>query len=120
MTGCLGNDVYGTRPLNSGTEYSYQLAGVNASGTGTYSTAKAYATKPSVTVPSLSVISSTQINATLSAGVGANIAVVSFTLERESPERGNWSTVYTGSGTTYDDTGLAPSTQYGYRGESHD
>ncbi|HEX4071708.1 MAG TPA: fibronectin type III domain-containing protein [Planctomycetaceae bacterium] len=115
----LATGVTGTTYVDStcspGTEYAYEVAGVNGVGTGTYSSAAANFTDPSAPGSlAATAESGSQINVSWSApSLGSTVSVVQYTLNRQT-NGGSFSTIYTGSTASYSDTGLAAGTTYGY------
>ena len=115
----LATGVTGTTYVDStcspGTEYAYEVAGVNGVGTGTYSSAAANFTDPSAPGSlAATAESGSQINVSWSApSLGSTVSVVQYTLNRQT-NGGSFSTIYTGSTASYSDTGLSAGTTYGY------
>jgi cellulose 1,4-beta-cellobiosidase len=99
--------------LTPGTEYAYQVAGTNGSGTGSYCSPVAWATVSAA--PTLSTTGNTTTSVSLAVtppSVGGTISVLDYVYRIESPVgAGNWSTPSSWSGLTM--TGLAPGSQYG-------
>jgi hypothetical protein len=115
----LATGVTGTTYVDStcspGTEYAYEVAGVNGVGTGTYSSAAANFTDPAAPGSlAATPASGSQINVSWSApSLGSTVSVVQYTLNRQT-NGGSFSTIYTGSKASYSDTGLSAGTTYGY------
>src|SRR6185436_2886465 len=101
--------------LSGGTTYSYRVRATNAGGSSTPS-GTATATTP-VAPPSAPTglvatpVSSTQINVTWQASVGAT----GYRIERSVNGGASWATAGTTGATTFDDTGLTAATTYTYR-----
>lgn len=99
--------------LAPGTEYAFQVAGVNGSGVGSYCSPAATATEPAApTGLSTTGTATTAVTLTFTApSVGGTVSILDYAYRIESPVgAGNWSTP-TVSGATV--TGLTPGTQYG-------
>jgi titin len=115
----LATGVTGTSYVDStcspGTEYAYEVAGVNGVGTGTYSSAAANFTDPAAPGSlAATPVSGSQINVSWSApSLGSTVSVVQYTLNRQT-NGGSFSSIYTGSTASYSNTGLSAGTTYGY------
>jgi len=103
---------YASTSLATNTKYYYQVMATNSSNTSAYST-NVNATTKVVTPTGLSatVISNSQINLTWNLVSGAT----GYVVERSTTGAGNWTTVYTGSGTSCSSTGLNEDTKYFFR-----
>jgi fibronectin type 3 domain-containing protein len=112
---------YNDTGLSGSTSYSYRVRATDAAGNlSTYSTSSTAATPaPTLTAPSnlaATATSSTQINLTWSASTETGGTISGYLLERCSGAGcSNFGQIATPAGTTYNDTGLAPSTSYSYR-----
>ncbi len=112
--------------LTPSTSYSYRVEAVDtASNAGPFSTVATASTQaaPPPTAPANlapTVISSTQINLTWTAST-SSIGVANYVVQRcTGASCSNFAQVGAPSGTSFNDTGLAPSTSYSYRVEAVD
>ncbi len=112
-TGVTGAS-YTDSGLTPGTEYAYQVAGVNGSGLGTYCSPEAWATEPAAPAGLSATETTTSITVSFtSPSIGSNIAISDWGARIETPVgSGNWVSLGTVSNpfTAY---GLSPGTQYG-------
>ena len=115
--------TYNNTGLTAATGYSYRVratdAAGNMSGYSNVVTATTQATPDTVapTAPSnlgASVISSTQINLSWTASTD-NVGVTNYLIERCPTTSCTYAQVGTSTGTTFNNTGLTPSTGYNYR-----
>jgi cellulose 1,4-beta-cellobiosidase len=119
-TGVTGT-TYTDSSLTPGTEYAYQVAGVNGGGTGTYSTAVAYATAPGPPTGLTAVaVSTTEIDLSWTGPtLGSTVELATpnngYTVRQESPPgAANWSNIHTSNTPSFNVTGLSPGTAYGF------
>jgi hypothetical protein len=114
-TGVTGT-TYVDSTCSAGTEYAYQVAGVNVNGTGTYSSAVAYATEPAA--PSglaASAASTTQINLSWTApSLGSTVSLANYNLYYRVSGAGSFTELNVGSSTSYNLTGLTLGTSYDF------
>ena len=105
---------YTVSGLTPGTEYAFQVAGVNGSGTGSYCSPVAWATEPTVpTSFSSPSASATAINVSfLFPSIGSNLSQTCEYRYETPVGAGNWVSGNIGSGSS-PITGLSPLTQYG-------
>jgi hypothetical protein len=119
-TGVTGT-TYTDSSLTPGSEYAYQVAGVNGSGVGSYCSPVAWSTQPAPpTGLSETVMSANSIAVSFTPPtVGSNIAINQYQYRYETPVgAGNWAP---GSSPSYGNassgpftiSGLSPLTQYG-------
>ena len=105
----------GTNLVN-GTTYYFKITAVKSGVESAYSN-EAYATPAAPSAPSTptgltaSATSSTSIHLTWGASTGATI----YRLQRKTGLTGTWNILSSPTSTSYDDTGLSPSTTYYYR-----
>jgi len=106
--------------LSTKTQYNYMVAGINATGVGSNSTAAAaitYGVPDAITDLSLGS-TSTSITLSWSAPTIYGYAITGYKIEYETPIGNGWSTLVSDTGdtlTTYEHTGLTTFTQYNYR-----
>jgi fibronectin type 3 domain-containing protein len=92
--------------------YAYRVIAINAAGESAPSSTIAAATRPLAPAGvTATTASSTQIDVTWSASVGAN----SYRIERSANGGASWSIAGTAAALTFSDVGLAASTTYSYR-----
>jgi fibronectin type 3 domain-containing protein len=107
--------------LTGSTSYSYRVRATDGAGNlSTYSAPATMATPaPTLTAPSnlaATAASTTQINLTWSASTEAGGTISGYLVERCSGAGcSNFAQIATPGATTYNDTGVAPSTSYSYR-----
>ncbi len=105
---------YTDSQLTPGSEYAYQAAGVNGSGTGSYCSPDATATEPAAPTSLSATATATSITVSFTAPtVGSNIATSSWAARIETPVgSGSWTSLGTVSN-PFTAFGLSPLTQYG-------
>lgn len=109
--------AFSSTGLSASTLYFFRVRGVNASGSGTWNDSASAQTFDVVSAPSApasitaTATSPTQISVSWSSSSGAT----SYSLQRSTSSGSGFGTIYTGSATSYADSGLSPSTKYFYR-----
>jgi Fibronectin type III domain len=106
---------YTVSSLTPGTEYAFQVAGVNGSGVGSYCSPVASATEAAApTSLSASVWPTSAVVAFTGASVGTNVGVYQYVYRYETPVgAGNWVSSGGGYASPVTVSGLNPLTQYG-------
>ncbi|MGI0018559.1 MAG: fibronectin type III domain-containing protein, partial [Nitrosotalea sp.] len=116
--------TYSNTGLAASTTYTYQVSEINAIGTSSPSSTASATTGITVTIPqaptglAASVVSSSQINLSWTAGNNGGSAITGYKIERSSDAGTTWGTLVSNTGstiTTYSNTGLAANTTYTYR-----
>ncbi len=101
--------------LTAGTTYYYRVLASNTGGNSAYSSTSSATTRPNApatpTGLAASAASQTQINVSWNASSGAT----SYILERSVNGSSGWGQVYSGSATSFQNTGLTAGTTYYYR-----
>ncbi|HZS74500.1 MAG TPA: fibronectin type III domain-containing protein, partial [Candidatus Nitrosotalea sp.] len=117
--------AYSDTRLSPSTSYMYRVSAINSVGTSSPSNTASATTFAAATAPqpptglAANAISSSEIDLSWTAPSNdGGAAITGYMIERSQDSGSTWSTISsdTGSaGTTYSDTGLAPSTGYTYR-----
>ncbi|HYS11315.1 MAG TPA: fibronectin type III domain-containing protein [Myxococcales bacterium] len=119
----VAGTTYNDTGLRTGTTYGYRVRATDAAGnlSGFSNTASATTPAPDTTPPTnpsslaASAVSTTQINLSWTSSTD-DVAVTAYLVERcQGSGCSNYAQIASVSGTTFNNTGLLPSTPYGYR-----
>jgi hypothetical protein len=116
---------YSDTGLHPSTAFTYRVSAINSAGTSSPSNTASATTSSNTTIPSsptglnATAISSSQINLSWTApSNNGGSAITGYYIERSTDNGNTWSSLIpdtSSTATTYNDTGLSPSTTYAYR-----
>jgi chitodextrinase len=122
--------TYGDSGLTASTQYSYSVTCVGADGQEGAATSAVTATTlaaPDVTAPSVpgtpsvSALSSSSLRVSWSASTDSGgSGLAGYQLERSANGASDWTEIYDGTATTFDDSGLSAAATYYYRVNAYD